>query len=318
MGGSATARGVGAKTKNLDLDGEDIFIDALRRPLLSVRRTRYDGAVTEAPPAAPKGDGYVVNVTLRSPAAFVMWHGEKHITSKPTREGSICVSHLEDELHVELEGPFDIVRFDLPTATLRKNFEDSRQRNNELIRVFPGTLDPVVTHLARSIAPALESAGKGSSLFLDMIGLALSAHLMHAYGTTPISSPALSGGLAPWQERRAKEMIAANLDGDLSVVEMARECGLSTSHFTRAFKRSTSVTPYQWLIQQRLHAAKKLMLSTDLSLLEIAAVTGFADQAHLARRFAQSFGASPGVWRRYHSRKEGVLSAIPMDGGWGR
>lgn len=56
--------------------------------------------------------------------------------------------------------------------------------------------------------------------------------------------------------------------------------------------------PYQWLLQERVRKAKEHLLSGDLPLVEVALVTGFADQAHFTRTFSRVVGASPGAWRR--------------------
>ena len=75
--------------------------------------------------------------------------------------------------------------------------------------------------------------------------------------TTLIEGRALRGGLSPWQERRAKEAMNANLHGDVSIAELARECGLSNSHFARAFKQATGRPPYQWLLEGRVETAQR-------------------------------------------------------------
>jgi AraC family transcriptional regulator len=64
-----------------------------------------------------------------------------------------------------------------------------------------------------------------------------------------IGLPVAKGGLAPWQERRAKEMIQARLAEDLSLTEFAQACELSRSYFSRAFKKSAEMTPYNWLMK---------------------------------------------------------------------
>jgi AraC-like DNA-binding protein len=109
----------------------------------------------------------------------------------------------------------------------------------------------------------------------------------------------IHGGLAPWQERRAKELLSANLDGNVSLTEVARECGLSISHFSRAFRQSTGMAPHRWLIQRRVEAAKELLRdASSLTLLDIALRCGFANQSHFTRTFAGVVGSSPGSWRR--------------------
>jgi AraC family transcriptional regulator len=105
------------------------------------------------------------------------------------------------------------------------------------------------------------------------------------------------GGLAPWQERRAKEMIASNLDG-VPVQELARECRLSRAHFSRAFRRSVGVTPHNWLIEQRIVLSKKKLRDDRLSLADVGVECGFSDHAHFTRHFARIVGVTPSAWRR--------------------
>ena len=106
------------------------------------------------------------------------------------------------------------------------------------------------------------------------------------------------GGLAPWQERRAKERLTADLSGNLSLSELARACRLSPSYFSQAFRQTVGSPPHQWLLTQRLERAKQLLLNTDQSLCEIALATGFADQSHFTRVFSVRIKASPAAWRR--------------------
>ena len=105
------------------------------------------------------------------------------------------------------------------------------------------------------------------------------------------------GGLAPWQERRAKEVLSANLDGGVPLKDVARECRLSVSHFSRAFRRTMGVAPHHWLLTRRIEVAKEKLRDRRLSLSDVALVCGFADQSHLTRVFTGMVGVSPGAWR---------------------
>ncbi len=109
------------------------------------------------------------------------------------------------------------------------------------------------------------------------------------------------GGLAPWQQRRATELLRANLGGELSLLDVARECGLSPSHFAHAFKRTFGQPPHRWLVEQRLRLAKALLIDTTLPIVDIALRAGFADQSACYRAFRRDTGMSPNEWRR--SRK---------------
>ncbi|MDH6230505.1 AraC-like DNA-binding protein [Mesorhizobium soli] len=105
------------------------------------------------------------------------------------------------------------------------------------------------------------------------------------------------GGLARWQEQLAKDILSSNLDRDIPLQAIAAECGLSPSHFARAFRISTGSAPHQWLLHLSIEAAKAVLLESDHTLAEVALACGFSDQSHFTRVFTRLVGASPGAWR---------------------
>jgi AraC family transcriptional regulator len=100
--------------------------------------------------------------------------------------------------------------------------------------------------------------------------------------------------------QRQVNLINVNLAHDLSIAEIAHECGLSSGYFARAFKRSTGVPPYQLLTKMRVERAKELLKDPRCELADIALLCGFVDQSHFTRVFSRSEGYSPGRWRRLH------------------
>jgi len=127
----------------------------------------------------------------------------------------------------------------------------------------------------------------------------LNIHFAGAYGGMHFPRPLVSGGLAPWQLRLARDTINANLEGDISLEQVADECRLSVSYFAKAFARSTGISPHRWLMQRRVDVAKDLMLTTDSSLVEISLKCGFSDQSHFTKVFAEATGETPGRWRQF-------------------
>ncbi|MCO7593806.1 MULTISPECIES: helix-turn-helix domain-containing protein [Pseudomonas] len=73
---------------------------------------------------------------------------------------------------------------------------------------------------------------------------------------------------------------------------------MSRSYFTRAFKRSTGLSPHEWLMKLRIDKAKTLMTQSHLPLSQIGLECGFADQSHLSRVFLKQVGVAPASWRR--------------------
>lgn len=128
--------------------------------------------------------------------------------------------------------------------------------------------------------------------------MALVTHTAHAYAGMQSGARLLRGGLAPWQARRAQEMIAADLAGETPLAEVAAACGLSASHFARAFRKTTGLPPHAWLLQARVERAKALLRRAEGTIADVAQACGFADQSHLTRVFTHRVGLSPGAWRR--------------------
>lgn len=120
-------------------------------------------------------------------------------------------------------------------------------------------------------------------------------------------------GLAPWQADRALRLLLSDIAADLPIRELARLCGLSRSHFSKAFKCSMGSPPHRWLVRQRVGRALDMLERSNEPISVIAASCGFADQSHFTRVFRAATGSSPAAWRR--RRKAGVdgVTALPYD-----
>ena len=160
-----------------------------------------------------------------------------------------------------------------------------------------GIEDATIFRLGRSLLPALSRPDQANQLFVDHVTLAVGIHVAQTYGGMRPVSRIAAGRLAPWQERRAKEIISANLGG-VPLADVARECRLSTSHFQRAFHRTVGMAPHKWLLSRRIEVAKEKLRDGRSSLSAVALACGFSDQSHLTRAFNRLVGISPGAWRR--------------------
>jgi AraC-like DNA-binding protein len=128
-----------------------------------------------------------------------------------------------------------------------------------------------------------------------------------------------TGGLTPWRENLAKQLILDRLGETVEVTELAHACALSRSHFSRAFKCSTGYSPQDWIRHQRIARAKELIRTTDLSLTQISLECGFCDQAHFCHIFTRSEGINPFAWRcrtvralPYHCEKSQASPALQI------
>jgi AraC family transcriptional regulator len=253
-------------------------------------------------PETPRDDSFVVALYLTGVRQHEMWRGGRLALSQGYAPGTIRIVNLADGYSAHLYEPHETLCITLPRSALDGFADEARRPHIAGLACRPGALDPVINGLAEVLAPAFTQSADVDPLFVDHVGAALCAHLAHAYGGFQPATVS-KGGLSPYQQRRAKELLERKLVARLSLPEIARECGLSVGYFARAFRVSTGTTPHQWLQRCRLEKAKSLLLESAMPIADIAAILGFADQSHLTRTFTRMAGQSPATWRRLNARR---------------
>lgn len=249
-------------------------------------------------------DAYAVHISLRAAGPRETWMNGRKFWSDTIPKGATTLLTLDSGHSTCCYSAYDFMRIHIPRLAIDELADDAGLSRPSHLRApfFKVALDSVLFQFATAALSALEQPAESSSLFLDHIALATLAHVHRTYLGGSTEAPQLHGGLAPWQERRAKETMSASLDKDISIAHLASECGLSSSHFARAFRKATGRPPHRWLLERRVETAQGLLLNSPMSLREIAEACGFSDQSHLTRAFARMVGTSPGAWRR--TRKE--------------
>lgn len=152
--------------------------------------------------------------------------------------------------------------------------------------------DEVLADLVRVRAGhALQSdIGDGEAMegIVDLLGRLLDA----AGSRRPAADRAVGPEVSRVAERLLDEMAAPPRLEDLAEAE-----GLTPVQLVRAFTRARGLPPFAWLNTERLRQARRALLRGE-RLSHLAADLGFADQAHLTRRFKAMFGVPPATWAR--------------------
>jgi transcriptional regulator GlxA family with amidase domain len=104
-------------------------------------------------------------------------------------------------------------------------------------------------------------------------------------------------GLSNWQVKRVTEYVDERLEGPLRVDDLAAAAKLSPAHFRRAFSISFGMSPYAFVMQQRIERAQTLLLAAEHEMGDIAFACGLSDQAHFSRLFRRFVGTTPSQWR---------------------
>jgi AraC-like DNA-binding protein len=248
--------------------------------------------------ATPASDrGFLVGVSLASGHRRKIFRGERAFDRR-FEVDSIYIRDFSEDYQADMYGNFDFVLIELSRAFLVRLEDEHNVPAIRGLTCAAETKDAVLGHLSRALAANLDVTGSLNGLFVEQLGLAIGTHLANAYGGLRAGSERAKGALSAASEARAKELLLDNTQANISIADVARECQLSRGYFIRAFSKSTGRTPHQWLLEQRTEQARQLVERTDMTLSEIAAICGFADQSHLSRVFLKLIGMSPGAWRR--------------------
>ncbi|HEY1573731.1 MAG TPA: AraC family transcriptional regulator [Pseudonocardiaceae bacterium] len=108
---------------------------------------------------------------------------------------------------------------------------------------------------------------------------------------------------------RAIDTMQSNLGDKLTIDDLARSAMFSKFHFSRVFQRVTGVSPGRFLSAMRLAEAKRLLLSTSITVADIGHRVGYNSVGTFSSRFSSSVGVSPITYRQLG----GVAHRIPVD-----
>lgn len=251
----------------------------------------------------PSDDAYMISLNLGAVRNKTYWEEGREIVRCVHRSGEIAISDLRRDPRLIMDAPVHNLMMYLPRATMNALAEQANLPRVENLRFDPGpgVPDDILWELGRSLLPSLRAPEQVNRLFTDHIAIALASHVAYAYGRQGLTRP-IRGGLASWQEKRAKEMILADLSGTASMDDIAAACGLSASHFARSFRKTTGFAPHTWLLRARVERAMALLRQRDVVVGDVAAICGFATPSHFARVFMRQIGMSPSAWRRQSVR----------------
>ncbi|MEZ5427948.1 MAG: AraC family transcriptional regulator [Pyrinomonadaceae bacterium] len=160
--------------------------------------------------------------------------------------------------------------------------------------------NPIIHQLAQMAFDELQLGREamGSNLYADSLANMLAVQLLRNHSSRPLPEEKhYSNGLSNRRLTRVLELINSDLSADLSLTELAEAAGLSEYYFLRLFKKSTNLTPHQYVLNQRIEKAKELLRKTDLTITEISYILGFSTPAHFTYQFRRRTGVPPSSLR---------------------
>jgi AraC family transcriptional regulator len=153
-----------------------------------------------------------------------------------------------------------------------------------------GARDPMIEHVVRALAAEIAAPAPAGRIYADSLATALTTRLLQSFGAIGAAGRQI---LSKPQVRRIVEFVEENLDGELTLEQLADVAGMSIPHLTTLFRRTMGQSVHAYVMERRVERARALLLERRLSIAQVALETGFAHQSHLARWMRRLLGVTP-------------------------
>lgn len=279
-------------------------IECTRPPILSSRNQGWENILVEQF-QHPSGEGktlysdeHAICLSLAPrPVRFLQIQGSKTHTSVYGK-GDISVIPAEMPFFARWEGNDNYLQIRLSSQFIQSVAEALEMDCDrlEVVSEFQ-TRDFQIESIGLLLLAELTQENIGSKLYIESLANILAVHLLRQYATTKLHLCVYAGGLPQRQLLQVLEYINEHLNQDIKLADLAQLLDISQFHFSRLFKQSIGITPYQYLLQQRIELAKQLLKQTDQSIIDIASLCGFNSHSHLSKQFRQLTGITPKAYR---------------------
>jgi AraC family transcriptional regulator len=264
---------------------ENILVEQFRHPS-GEGRTHYS-------------DDHAICLSLAPrPVRFLQIKGGKTHTSLYGK-GDVAITPAEMPFFARWEGEDHYMQIRIAARFIQNVAREALEINPDRLELLPEfrIRDPQIEAIGLMLLSELQQGNCGSRLYIDSLANVLGVHLIRQYTATQPQHSIYEGGLPQHQLSQVLDYIDAHLEQDIKLADLATLLNMSQFHFSHLFKRAIGTSPYQYLLQQRIERAKKLLKDRDRSIMEIALMCGFNSHSHLSKQFRQATGMTPKAYR---------------------
>lgn len=172
------------------------------------------------------------------------------------------------------------------------------------IRYLADLDDGLIRQIGLALLAEIRAPSSAGRVLAESLALSLTARLVQAYAESPgdrIDPVTIQHGLDDRRLRRVLDYMAAHLEEELGIDDLAAVACLSPFHFIRMFRNRVGTTPGRHLGRMRLERAKAMLTAGDVALSEVAMACCFSSQANFTRAFRRATGTTPNGYRRSFS-----------------
>lgn len=238
-------------------------------------------------------DGHRLAVNIGQPIHYE-WKDGNSWRQTLLKTGDFCLQTHGDLNFPRWWGDFEFLAIALDPGFVSQAFQDTEVSENINFQTRRGEADAAIADFTHHFKRELISGSYCGALYGESLAVAFTLHLIEQHSNRPQKLRKPPGRLSSQQLKQVVEYVHEHLSEDLSLIDLAQQMNLSAFHFARLFKNSLGLSPHQYLLQNRVERAKKLIaIAQKPDLTDIGLQVGFYDQAHFTKAFKRVVGIPP-------------------------
>lgn len=219
------------------------------------------------------------------------WHGGAGSTArKRVRQGALSVvAPRQPHCVTWTGGHITTVYFspDLLATASRRGLDASSRVDFD---------DTLLEQMTLQLVAEVADPEQCDPLYVDSLSQCLALHACRALATEHRAAERVVP-LGKDQIADLREYVRANLSAPIRLAQLAGVAGMSSSHFSRAFRTAYGEPPYRYVTRLRIAAARELLETTGETIADISVHVRFATQSRFTTVFRSWTGVTPHVYR---------------------
>lgn len=198
---------------------------------------------------------------------------------------------------VNWTGPTQRVAVAIHTSLLINALDETAHQTEVELTEHWDLIDRHISALLLELTADLDDNSPAGTIYGESLANALAVYLVERYAVRRIVPVIYKGGLTGNRLKRVLDYIAANLDENISLAQLAAIAGMSPHYFSELFKLSTGRAPHNYVLLQRIERAKQQLRDPKRSIIDAGLDAGFQNPSHFARMFRKLEGTTPSKYR---------------------
>jgi len=206
-------------------------------------------------------------------------------------------------------GPTQRMAVAIHTSLLTHALEETAHQTGVEFTEHWSLIDRHISALLVEMMADLDDNSPAGTIYGESLANALAVYLVKRYAVRRMAPSIYKRGLPGNRLKRVLDYIAATLDENISLTQLAAVAGMSPHYFSELFKLSTGRAPHKYVLMQRIKRAKQQLRDPKRSIIDAGLDAGFQNPSHFARIFRKLAGTTPSKYRAEHMPRATSLEA---------